>query len=272
MAIITISRGTMSGGKQLAEMLAEKLGYRCVSREIIIKAASEYGVPESKLVEAIKKSPSLFQKLTFEREQYLAYIQSILCQYARDDDLIYHGNAGHFLLPGISHVLRVRLVADMPFRIREAMKQFEFTDKEAIKYIRQVDKERDKWTKFLYGKDWRSPELYDLVFNLERTDLQFVCNMIIQAVNQPEFKATPESEKAMKDLATASKLKAALAAIPHIRLDLLEITADNKKVNISGKVKTQGIFDEIAKIANDMLEIETVENNVQVDYRSYGVE
>jgi cytidylate kinase len=262
----------MSGGKQLAEMLAEKLGYRCVSREIIIKAASEYGVPESKLLEAIKKSPSLFQKLTFEREQYLAYIQSILCQYAKDDNLIYHGNAGHFLLPGISHVLRVRLVAAMPFRIREAIKQFEFTEKEAIRYIKQVDKERVKWTKFLYGEDWRSPELYDLVFNLERTDLQFVCTMIIHAISQPEFQTTPESMKAMQDLAMASKLRAALASIPHIRLDLLEIAADDKKIMIAGKVKTQAILDEIVKITDNIPEIENFENKVQVDYRSYGVE
>jgi len=39
MSIITISRGTMSGGKILAETLAERLSYRCISREIIIKAA-----------------------------------------------------------------------------------------------------------------------------------------------------------------------------------------------------------------------------------------
>ena len=144
MSIITISRGTMSGGKQLAESLAERLGDRCVSREIIVKAAGEYGVPEDKLMEAIGKSPSIFQKLTFERERYLAYIQAILCEYAVDDDMIYHGNAGHFLLPGVSHVLRVRILAEMPFRIESAMNQFGFTEKKAIKYIKEVDKERDR--------------------------------------------------------------------------------------------------------------------------------
>ena len=181
MAIITISRGTMSGGRQLAEMLADKLGYSCVSREVIIKAAEEYGVPEGKLVEAIRKSPSIFQKLTFEREQYLAYIQAILCEYACKDNMIYHGNAGHFLLPGVSHVLRVRLLAEMPYRIKAALTQFNYTEKEAIDYIEQIDHERIKWTKFLYGEDWRSPELYDLVFNLGRTDLHFVSELIISS-------------------------------------------------------------------------------------------
>jgi cytidylate kinase len=272
MAIITISRGTMSGGKQLAEMLADKLHYRCVSREVIIKAASEYGVPENKLLEAIRKSPSIFQKLTFEREQYLAYIQAILCEYAKDDNLIYHGNAGHFLLPGVSHVLRVRLLAEIPYRIKAAMAQFNYSEKEAINYIKQIDRERVKWTKFLYGKDWRSPELYDLVFNLGRTDLDFVCELIAHAVKQPEFQATPKSIKAMNDLLLASKVRAALASMHNIRLDLLEIYADDKKVVISGKVKSQKLLDEILEIANGIPGVDTFENKVRVDYRGYGIE
>lgn len=272
MAIITISRGTMSGGRQLAEMLADKLQYSCVSREIIIKAASDYGVPEDKLFDAMKKSPSIFQKLTFEREQYLAYIQATLCEYAKNDNLIYHGNAGHFLLPGVSHVLKVRLLAEMPFRIKAAMEQFKFAEKEAINYIKRVDRERDKWTKFLYGQDWRSPELYDLVFNLGRTDLYFVSELIARAVELPEFRATPESMKAMNDLATVSRTRAVLAGIHNIRLDLLDISADGNTVVIAGRVKSQKLVDEIIEIAEAMPDVDNVENNIQVDYRSYGVE
>lgn len=272
MSIITISRGTMSGGKKLAEALADKLHYRCVSREIIIKAASEYGIPEEKLLEAIGKSPSIFQKLTFEKERYLAYIQAILCEYARDDNLIYHGNAGHFLLPGVSHVLRIRLLAEMPFRLKAAMEQFNFSEKEAIRYINRVDKERVKWTKFLYGKDWSSPELYDLVFNLGHSNLDFVCEMIIHAVKQPEFQATPQSSKAINDLLLASKLRAALAGNRNIRLDLLEICADDKIVEISGRVKSRKLLDDILEIAAALPGVEHVENSVQIDYHSSRVE
>ena len=193
MAIVTVSRGTMSGGKKLAEMLADKLGYRCISREIIIKTADQYGVPESKLFEAIQRSPTIIQKVTFERERYLAFIQATLCEYAKDDNLIYHGHAGHFLLEGIDHVLRVRIVAEMTDRIKAAVEQFGFSDKDALKFIEKVDKQRVKWTKFLYGEDWRSPELYDIVFNLRGMDLKFACEMIKHAIEQPQFQTTPAS-------------------------------------------------------------------------------
>ena len=42
MPIISVSRGTFSGGKHLAEELAQDLGYPCISREIITDAAKRY--------------------------------------------------------------------------------------------------------------------------------------------------------------------------------------------------------------------------------------
>ena len=272
MAIITISRGTMSGGQKLAQMLCEKLSYRCISREIIIKAADDYGVEEYKLFEAIRKSPTILQKLTFERERYLAYIQASLCEYAKDDNLIYHGHAGHFLLEGVSHVLRFRIVADMPYRIKAAMEKQNLTEKEAEKYIEQVDKERSKWTKFLYGKDWTSPELYDIVINLENTDLDFACEMIQHAIEQPQFQTTPESIKEMNDLLISSRVKAALAGIPQIHLEHLYIKSNDGDVVIQGKTKSRGISDTILKVASSVPGVAKVDTDVVVDYRSYRIE
>lgn len=272
MSIITISRGTMSGGTRLAEMLSEQLGYRCVSREIIIKAADDYGVPEGKLFSTIQKTPSIFQKLSFERDRYLAYIQASLCEYAKENNLIYHGNAGHFLLEGIAHVLRVRLVAEMPYRIKMTMQQFNYSEKDAARYIERVDKGRVKWTNFLYGRDWTSPELYDLVFNIERADLDFVCEMVSHAVKQPQFQETPESAKAMNDLLLASRVRAALAGISDLRLDRIEVGADGDKATLRGLVRTQEQLDAAAEAADLVPGVEVVNNELQVDYRSYEVQ
>ena len=48
MAIITISRGSASGGLFLAQGLSEKLGYALVSREDVIQAAARQGVSGDK--------------------------------------------------------------------------------------------------------------------------------------------------------------------------------------------------------------------------------
>ena len=272
MAIITISRGTMSGGKKLAQMLADKLGYKCISREVIIKAAIDYDIEEDKLFEAIRNSPSIFQKLTFDREHYLAYIQASICEYAKDDNLIYHGHAGHFLLRGISHVLRIRIIADMPYRIKAAMEQQRLTKKEAEKYIKRVDKERIKWTKFLYGKDWTSAELYDMVINLEHTDLEFICQLVSCAIKHPCFETTPESTKFMNDLLIASRVRAALAQISQIRLGNLDISADDGEITIQGRSRSQEISDSILEVASKVPGVAKVQTHVEVDYHSYKIE
>jgi cytidylate kinase len=272
MAIITISRGTMSGGKKLALMLAEKLGYECLSREIIIKAAEDYGIEENKLFEAIRNSPSIIQKLTFERERYLAFIQASICEYAKNDNLIYHGHAGHFLLTGISHVLRIRIIADMRYRIKAAMEQQGLTMKESEKYIRKVDRERIKWTKFLYGKDWTSAELYDMVINLEQNDLDNICQIVFCSVKQPRFKTTPESTKSMNDLLVASRVRAALARLSQIRLGTLDIRANNGEVIIQGRSRSQEISDRISEVASKIPGVVKLITNVEVDYHSFKIE
>ncbi|MGC9027548.1 MAG: cytidylate kinase family protein, partial [bacterium] len=54
MAIITISRGTFSGGQMLAECLAKKLGYKSISREILIEVAEKYGISENNLTRKMR--------------------------------------------------------------------------------------------------------------------------------------------------------------------------------------------------------------------------
>ena len=45
MAIITISRGSYFRGKEVAEKLAQKLGYACISREILLEASAGIQYP-----------------------------------------------------------------------------------------------------------------------------------------------------------------------------------------------------------------------------------
>ena len=63
MAIITISRGTNSGGQSLAECVSKRLGYRCVSRELLVQAAKDYGVEEEMLSKALEGKPGILERM-----------------------------------------------------------------------------------------------------------------------------------------------------------------------------------------------------------------
>src|SRR5271157_4587136 len=123
LAIITISRGTFSGGQRLAEQVAKKLGYRVVSREVLAQAAKDHGVEEEALEEALRSKPGILERMSTERIHYLAYIRAALMNEIRNDNVVYHGNVGHLLLRDVPQVLKVRVVTSMEFRINAVMTQ-----------------------------------------------------------------------------------------------------------------------------------------------------
>jgi len=171
MAIITISRGTFSGGSELATRLGELLGYDVLSREVLAQAAVRYGVSEAKLAKALERGPGFWDRFLHDRRLYLAFILEALCERVQSDRIIYHGHAGHLLLRGVRHVLRVRLIAPLEYRIAQVEERMHLTRDDAIRHIERVDRERASWTKFLYGVEWNDPSLYDLTLNLEHLDL-----------------------------------------------------------------------------------------------------
>ena len=65
MAIITISRGSFSKGREVAEKVAQTLGYECISREILLEASEHYNIDEIKLEHALHDSPSIFERFTY---------------------------------------------------------------------------------------------------------------------------------------------------------------------------------------------------------------
>jgi len=210
MAIITISRGSFSRGKEVAEKVAAHLSYECISREVLLDASDRFRIPEIKLVGAIHDAPSILDRLTHGKESYVAYIQSALTRRVAKDNVVYHGLAGHLLLKSVPHLLKVRIIAELADRIAEEMKREGVSEEVARTTLFRDDQERRKWTKSLYGVDPWDPALYDLVIRIHRLTTDDAVDCICQAVNKEQFKTTKEAQRMMDDLALASQIKAAL--------------------------------------------------------------
>jgi cytidylate kinase len=249
MAVITISRGTFSGGKQLAECVAEKLGYQCISQEVLQEAALEYGVSIDELSHALTAKPGILENVNRERARYLTCITAELLRFAKDGNLVYHGLAGHLLLKGVTGVMRVRVIADMEFRIKNAMECNRLDRDQAIQFIKKVDASRVKWTKILYNVDWFDLQLYDLVINLHRLSIPAACTTICMSAESQQFKDTPESIKARHDLWIAADIKARIMAEEGIKNGKVSITADGSIVNLNGEVSSSLDAEKIIALA-----------------------
>jgi len=207
MSIITISRGSYNRGKDVAEKLAQKLGYECISREILLEASAEYNVPEIKLIRAIQDAPSILQRLTHQREKYITYIRSALLKHVQKDNVVYHGLFGHFFLQDIPHVLKVRIVGDLEDRVEDEVKREGISAEKAREIILRDDEERRKWASYLYGADSWDATLYDLIIHLKTITVDDAVELIIQARQLPVFQTTSESQAAIDSLVEATRLE-----------------------------------------------------------------
>ncbi|MGA2027347.1 MAG: cytidylate kinase-like family protein [Syntrophobacteraceae bacterium] len=210
MAIITISRGSYSRGIDVAEKVAQKLGYRCIAREVILDASQEFNIPEIKLVKAIHDAPSVLERFSYGKEKFIAYFQAALLQCLVRDNVVYHGLAGHFYVKGVSHVLKVRIIADMKDRVQTVMEREKISHESALALIKKDDLERSKWSEHLYGMNTSDPSLYDLVVRVRKMTVDDAADVICHAAGLETFKTTFESQKAIEDLVLASEVKTTL--------------------------------------------------------------
>ena len=228
MALITISRRSYSHGKEIAKKVAKKFGYDCIARDIVIEASKEFNIPEIKLQQAIHDAPSIVDRFTYGKERYLAYLQVALLEHFQKDNVVYHGLEGHFFLKGVSHLLKVLIIADMEDRIQLKMERKKISRELAERTLKNDDAEREKWSKSLYHINTWDPSFYDLVLHTRKVTIDDAVDIICHTANLEHFRTTPESQKKINDLLTAARVKAAL-------IDLkpdIQVSANNGTISI----------------------------------------
>ena len=209
MSVITISRGSYSRGKEIAEKVAAKLGYECISRDLLLEVSKELNIPELKLVRAIHDAPGILDRLN-GKEKYIALIKSALLKHLKEDNIVYHGLAGHFFVKDVPHVLKVRVLSDMKDRVLLEMERENIDAEEARRVLEKDDRERREWSRGLYGIDTADPSLYDLVVHIKQLTVDDAVDMICNCVSKEQFNTTPESQRIIEDMALSASIHNAL--------------------------------------------------------------
>jgi cytidylate kinase len=248
MAIITISRGTYSGGRLLAECLSDQLGYRLISREELLHgAAKRFHATEDQLESALLHRPGFLESGKIKKLHYVYFTQAELAQSVQSDNVVYHGQAGHLLLKGVPHHMRVRVVANLEYRVAAAMKRSNLKREKAIDLIEELDKERDEWVQWVYGMDRNDPRTYDLTVNLEHISLDSACEMVVQSARR-DFKTTAASQQVMDDLVLASEIRAKIGLEPSIHDNRIDVECELGTVTLTGTVRSLRDADRVREL------------------------
>ncbi|MGC8495437.1 MAG: AAA family ATPase [Syntrophobacteraceae bacterium] len=248
MAVITISRGSYSKGKEVAALVARKLGYRCIAREVVLDACKEFNIPEVQLVHAIHDAPSILERFTHGKEKYVGFFRAAFLKQLVSDNVVYHGLAGHFFLEGVAHALKVRIISDMEDRVKTEMERENVSREEALRVLKTDDEERRKWSQNLYGIDTADPGLYDIVIHIRDITVESAAEIICAVAMSARFRTTPESQKTLRDKALAAEVGAAIVGI---KPDA-QIQADEGLVTVEMKVsideKKDGLDKQVEKL------------------------
>lgn len=210
MPIVTISRGSYTRGRKLAEDLAEKMGYDCIAREVLLEASKRFNTPEIKLERALHDAPSVLDRFTYGKEKYLAYIREAILEQMVKDNVIYHGLAGHIFLQDVDHLLRIRIHARIEDRIKEEIRRKNISEEKARYILKKDDQERRKWSVFITGTDPYKLESYELVFNASIIPIEDIVEIVANILKKPYMQKTPESQSRIEDLYLAARINAAL--------------------------------------------------------------
>jgi hypothetical protein len=84
MPVITIYRGAFTAGEEIAKGVAQALGYRCVSREVLIEASRNCGISEAKLNEILEKDPHWWERWLQNMRPYRIALQAAMCEWHKE--------------------------------------------------------------------------------------------------------------------------------------------------------------------------------------------
>ena len=262
MAIIVISHEIGAGGPEIGQALGERLGYRCVGQDLIVDVARRYGLLEEKLSHLDEAKPSLFERFDAETRRYITVIQTALYEFAEHDNVILLGRGGQWLLRGIPHVLRVRVMAPFDLRVKRLAKKMagqmgEQTNQRTVTdMVRRDDMEKIGRMRYLYEVDIRDPALYDVVINSEKVSIEAAVEVIAVLVRRPEMATSEAGTRLVADRALASRVQVALATHPETRKYRTTVEAKDGVVTLEGTAALEEAV-EVARAVSGVREVRT---------------
>ena len=264
MSVVAISETTGSLGNEIGRRVAERLGYRFADREIIAKAAEQFGAELSALRHGTEGKPTFWERLTDSQHRYRAYVDSVILEMASGDDAVLAGMAASIVLRQVPHALRVRTSASERVRAERVEQQQGLTREAALDHVRHADYERASRVKFLYRVNVDDHLLYDMVLNTDRLTADEGARIIQETLKEQRFRTAPAWRQQLIDLSIVTRAKATFMTSPVFDPQRVAVTASNGVAALSGTVDTdeelQLVQDAIARIPG----VSRLDNRIEV--------
>jgi cytidylate kinase len=263
MAVLFISRGTVSGVQILLDCLCEHTRFKCLSREDLMKRVSRNGDWATQGLEQLSKATSAYEHFSRTRRPYIVLMrQALLGDILGDDMVVYHGFSGYLLVPRLKHFVRVRINAPLSLRLDMTMERLKCNEDSAREYIRKSDDHQVRWARFVYGLDIRNPALYDLNINLGHLTMKTICGILEHALLENDLRSSDELKAQVERLYVAANVEAALVIDPRTRGHEIDARLKDDCVHLTGPYLKDSELAIVSEVSKTVDGVESVEYTV----------
>lgn len=187
MKIITISREFGSGGRELGKRLADALGIPCYDREIIDMVAEKNGFDKGYIANISEKDIRVFYPSTIaqrlisphpviqQKLQVMNVEHNIIKQLADQGDCVIIGRCADVILRDMNP-MNIFVYADEQSKLVRCKQRAEenehFSERELLKRIKKIDKERAAYRELFTENGWGRKESYHLCINTSGKEIK----------------------------------------------------------------------------------------------------
>ena len=170
--IITIAREYGSGGRMIAQRVAEKLQLVYYDNQIIDLAAQELGFDIDTIRTAAqdKSSGFLYTMVggSFQmplNDQVFTTQSKIIRHLALNDSCIIVNGCADYILEDYDQVLKVFIHAPLESRVKRVSEEYMETMDNVTKYVQSKDKKRANYYNYYTTNKWGALKNFDLTIN-----------------------------------------------------------------------------------------------------------
>ena len=195
--IICISRQDGSGGREIGEAVAKKLGIPCYDKCLIQKAAQEAGLSETAVAEydekgedfgiAVSGNPfadtaALGEAFYSEEARVFEAERRAILELAEKGDCVIIGRCASAILRAAGYrPLSVFIYADSADRTKRIAARNNLDEKRALHKAQKVDRMRKHHFDFYADTLWGEPESYDLMLSSSEYGVSGAASVIASA-------------------------------------------------------------------------------------------
>lgn len=199
--VITIERELGSGGHEIGEAIAKKLGIKFYDYNLITETAKAAGLPADEIKTAEERlgvgllsvisqdNYAMTQEESREDAIFKAQVR-VIRQLASEGPCVIVGRLGSFILKGRPNTLNIFLSADLDFRADQIAQQMHISKEKAAKTVKKEDSMRARYCEHFTGMPWGLACHYGLTLHTSDYGIENSTQVILNALEQATCKVT----------------------------------------------------------------------------------